>query len=330
MGRTGTTEFRLRGAAVTALLLIVAGCGGGSTGMPTPTVSTGEIERLADAADTFAREHLEAWPDVDAVVADEYADGYRFADPTWSDYRAGSDNVIAMLRMWESITDYRTEVTGQYVSTTGMAFEQSWPGLQPPLPLPANPPVASGLTVLEFDAGALKREDLWYRAEDDVAYGIGCFAVDDCPAFEDIVDRYVAAWAAGDSGSIAALYAEDATFTDTLLGLEASDARAIGGLADRRFGSSVVTIEVLDLYAWTDGITAPTEGNPDAGRLIGIAIHYRATVDGEPGAQEAITTLELGIRTNRFDADPEGLIHREVVYHQPDVLLELVSLANEP
>jgi hypothetical protein len=43
-------------------------------------------------------------------------------------------------------------------------------------------------------------------------------------------------------------------------------------------------------------VDPPTEANPERGRLIGVAIHYRARVNGETETQEGITTLELGIR----------------------------------
>jgi ketosteroid isomerase-like protein len=285
-----------------------------SAGPPTPALSSAEIDRLAEEAATFAREHLEAWPDVDAFIAD-YTDDYTFAAPTWSDYRVGGENVIGMLRLWESMTDYQIDVTAEYVSANGAAFEETWPGLQPPMALPPDPPVPSGLAVYLFEGAKISREDLWYRAEDNVAYGIGCFAVDECPALDDTVGRYITAWSGGDPEEIAALYSEEATFADSILGLYGSGSDAIGELAEQRFGSdSGPTVEVLDLYVWTDGELPPTDRNPEAGRLIGIAIHYRATVNGT--TQEAIATLELGVKTETgFEADAQGLIHREDIYH---------------
>ena len=124
---------------------------------------------------------------------------------------------------------------------------------------------------------------------------------------------------------MAALYSDNADFTDSLLGLEAAGADAIGDLAAVRFGSAGdLNIEVLGLYAWTDGRYPPTETNPEQGRLVGVAIHYRASVEGNDGAgvQEAITTLHLGtLLEDSFDADPQGLIHREDVLHEPASLL---------
>lgn len=309
--------------AALGLLASLSACSGASTtGLPAPVLPQSEIEQLAGEATAFVEQHTEAWPDVDAFVAD-YTEDYTYADPTWSDFRVGSGNVIAMLRQWESMTDYHIDVTAEYVSVDGAAFEETWPGLQPPMPLPPDPPVASGLNVRTFENGEVQSEDLWYRAEDNVAYGIGCFAVDDCPALQDTVDRYTTAWLGSDPEAIAALYSEDATFTDSMLGLTASGSSAIGALADERFGSADgLNIEVLDLYAWTDGTSPPSESNPEAGHLVGIAIHYRATLNGTTGTQEAITTLELGVKTeNGIEADPEGLIQHEEVYHSPDSLL---------
>jgi ketosteroid isomerase-like protein len=326
---TGPERPRFRRRRVPALLLIallpgLSACAGGSpTGMPSPVLSQSEIEELAGRATAFAKDHLEAWPDINAFIAD-YTDDYTYADPTWSDYRVGSEDIVSMWRTWASMTDYTIDVTAEYVSTYGAAFEETWPGLQPPMALPPNPPVASGLTVYTFENGKVSGEDLWYRTGDNVAYGIGCFAVDDCPALQDTVDRYVTAWTDRDPHAIAGLYSQDAMFSDSLLSLNASGREAIGQLAESRFGSDYgLSIEVLDIYAWTAGITPPSDFNPVAGRLIGVAIHYRATREGSSDVQEAVATLELGVKSGTgIEVDPDGLIHRERVYHSPDTLLE--------
>lgn len=68
------------------------------------------------------------------------------------------------------------------------------------------------------------------------------------------------------------------------------------------------------LYAWTNGRLPPTEATPDRGRLVGVAIHYLARVDGNDaaGVQEAMTTLHLGtLHDASFEPDPQGLIHYE-------------------
>jgi hypothetical protein len=307
---------------VVAIAVMTACSSTATSGMPTPALTEAEIESQARDASSFAKEHLEAWPDIDAFVADYTAD-YAFADPTWRDFRVGSDNVRSMLVAWESMTDYTIDVTASYISAKGAAFEETWPGLQPPMQLPPDPPVASGLTVYTFNDGDVASQDLWYRVEDNIAYGIGCFAVNDCEALQNSVDRYLTAWTARESESISGLYSPNATFSDSILGLTASGSAAIGQLGDERFGSNEgLEVEVLDLYAWTAGTTPPSDSTPNAGQLIGVAIHYRATVDGTSETQEALTTLVLGHRTKTgIEADPDGLIHHEEVFHSAETLL---------
>jgi ketosteroid isomerase-like protein len=328
----------IHGLAVFMMLVAVgaglSACGGEDektaeqVAPPTPVITPAEIMELENEATTFAEQHMGAWPDVDAFVAD-FAEDLAFADPTWSDYRVGGENIGAMLEQWARVTDYTIEVTGNYMSADGGAFEETWPGLQPPLPLPPDPPVTRGLEVFRFRDGQIVGNDMWYPPDDNEVFGLGCFAVDGCPALEETVDRYVEAWASRDSGSIAALYSDQAVFIDSLMGLDPDDAAAIGDLGDERFGSDGdLIIEVIDVYAWTHGRRPPTESNPDVGRLIGVAIHYRAAVDDgtTTWTQEAVTTLELGERsTSGFEPDPEGLIHREDVYHEPSSLLANVS-----
>jgi hypothetical protein len=147
----------------------------------------------------------------------------------------------------------------------------------------------------------------------------GCFAVDHCPALRETVDNYVDAWTARDADAVTALYSDSSRFVDEMYGFRAEGADSIGDLADVRFGSSRnLTFEVLELYALTDGPNPPTGSRPDGGRLVSVAIHFRADVesDGETRVQEGVTTLVLGTRLESgVDADPDGLIHDEIVYH---------------
>ncbi len=304
-------------------LLALVACGGGAAepvGMPSPVLPGAEVEILEHDATEFAARHIEAWPDVDTYI-DDLAEDASFADPTWGDQISGRDTIATMWRRWESVTDYEIDVTATYLSATGAAFEETWPGLQPPMALPPDPPVASGLTVYTFDDGKIAHSDLWYRAADNEAYGIGCFADGGCSRFREAVDRYVSAWGSRDPDVVAELYSDDAVFVDSLLGLEAEGAGDIGDLATVRFGNiGEISIEALDLYAWTDGQLPPTENAPDRGGLIGVAIHYLVTArdGGATERQEGVTTLVLGTRAaTGIDADPQGLIHREDVYHAP-------------
>ncbi len=115
-----------------------------------------------------------------------------------------------------------------------------------------------------------------------------------------IADRYLAAWSSGDKDRIAALYRDDAVFSDTMRGIQAQGAAAIGELGDKRFGSGgPLTLEVIDLYVQTnDGLDTSTEQPPEQGAIIAVGIHYRCNlvVEGEPTTVESLTTFELGTR----------------------------------
>ena len=308
--------------------IALGACGATPTGMPAPVVSEAEIEELEDAATAFGDRHFGAWPDVEAFVAD-FSEDVHFFDPTWGDQITGRDTVSGLLRQWAKVTDYTIEYDGMYISTNSAAYEESWPGLQPPVSLPPDPPLANGMEVYRFRDGDAVAEEMWYEVSDNALYGIACFAVDACPAVDETVERYLAAWTSHDADEVAALYSDDAVFTDALLGIEAEGSDAIGGLAHHRFGSADgLTVEVLDLYVWTDGYNAPSVANPDAGRLIGVAIHYLAEVDvdGTTEVQEGLTTLELATRDEKnLEADPHGLIHSEEVHHDAATLLEAIQ-----
>jgi hypothetical protein len=61
---------------------------------------------------------------------------------------------------------------------------------------------------------------------------------------------------------------------DSLLGLRATGPEAVGDLANERFGSAgELSIEILDLFSWTDGFGQPSDSYPTHGSLIGVAIH---------------------------------------------------------
>jgi len=232
------------------------------------------------------------------------------------------------------LTDYTIDVTGTFISADGAAYKHQWRGLWPtdaglPVEGPRDPAGMSYFETFVFEDGKVIESDVWWYPKDNERFGFGCFAVEGCPALRETVDRYVTAWTERDSDAITALYADEARFTDSLHGFEASGPDTIGQLAETRFGSATdLSVEVLDLFSWTDGYGQPSEGDPNNGNLIGVTIHYRATVrqDGAEQVQEAVTTLELGHRYVRdlytyIDGDPEGLIHREAVYHEPATLL---------
>jgi hypothetical protein len=298
--------------------------------MPAPVMSEAEIQQLVDEAAAFADQSITAWPIVDAFVAD-YAEGIRGADPTHNDYCCkGRAATVDYWRQWAATSNYTIKVTGMYLSADGAAYEEAWPGLWPSdyavsVSGPRDPEGSHALDIYRFRDGDVIWSEVWYPPDENERFGFGCFAVDGCPAMKETVARYVAAWSSRDANAVAALYSHEAVFTDSLLGLEATGADEIGDLAARRFGSAGdLSIEVLGLYAWTDGHFPPTKATSDRGRLVGVAIHYRAETDddGIATVQEAITTLHLGtLHEASIDADPQGLIHHEEVYHEPATLL---------
>jgi ketosteroid isomerase-like protein len=323
--------------AIAVSVLLLAACGDSGTPMPTPVVSASEIQRLSAEADAIAQSHMSAWPDVDAYVAD-LAEDVTGADPSARDSGGGKAAAVSMWKTWERLTDHTINVTGTFISADGAAYKERWPGLWPidagiSVAAPRDPAGPSFLEVFAFEDGQISVGDVWWYADDNEKFGFGCFAVDGCPALRDTIDRYVAAWAERDAEAITALYSEDALFTDSLLGLKAEGADSIGALSDVRFGSEGdVAIEVLDVYSWTDGPGQPTPSDPDHGRLIGVAIHFRSTMTGSGGrVQELLATLELGDRYvsdllyTHVDGDPQGLIHDEEIYHEPTSLLAVAE-----
>ncbi len=129
--------------------------------------------------------------------------------------------------------------------------------------------------------------ELWYRLEDQEARQEGCLVPDGCGSeVRDLVDRYLAAWSSGDPAEISDLYRDDATFADSLLGLEASGAADIGLLSERRFGSdSTAVCSPSDIYVQTnDGDPATTDNtDPDGGKIAGVALVYRCGIGATAG-----------------------------------------------
>ena len=306
-----------------AALCAVVACAGDEPGMPEPALSADQLQAMEDRAADVARQ-LSTWPDVEAFTAD-YAEDFIFADVSAADVRTGRDAVVAMLELWANFTDYEIEVAGVFASPDGVACQERYPGLdyEPPGAAPqltevTPPELQSGLEVVRFGDSQLVESNLWRSVDDMHGYGIGCFAVDGCPALEATIDAYVAAWSGRDGEAISSLYHQDARFTDGVLGLSASGDEAIAGLADQRFGpTGEVTIEVLDRYVWTDGGGQPTDAAPRRGQLVAVAIHYEAGVAGVSETQHAVATLQLcAWEDNRCEPGPDGLIHREDVYHR--------------
>ena len=215
-----------------------------------------------------------------------------------------------------------------YLSGDGVACFNAVENMWAPWggPEPADHPPEDALEVFRFKDGLVTRWDIWLSAQSAEMVSFGAFAPGEGgpEQLRAIADKYLAAWASGDKARIAALYHEDAVFSDTMLGLQAQGADAIANLGEGRFGAgSPVTFEVIDLYTQTNGYAPPTELQPDLGAITAVGIHYRCNlvVDGKPATVEGLTTFDLGTLRGTVVLDPNGLITREEVFHDADSLL---------
>jgi hypothetical protein len=176
--------------------------------------------------------------------------------------------------------------------------------------------------VLHFAGDSVTGFDIWFEDDTLEMLGFGCFAVSGCPDLAIIVDRYVTAWTSGDPGRIAALYDDSAMFTDSLRRIGSVGPDEISGIAERRFGHGAVTVEVLEIYAQTNGPDVPTDTDSEIGDVIAVGLHYRVSSPSADFASfDSLTTFELGTRqAGGFTPHPGGLITREEVFHNPDTV----------
>jgi hypothetical protein len=63
-------------------------------------------------------------------------------------------------------------------------------------------------------------------------------------AVQPLIGRYLAAWSTSDSGAVEALYGEDASFLDTLLGINLSGSEAIGSYAVDHAGARLEPVSI--------------------------------------------------------------------------------------
>jgi hypothetical protein len=272
-------------------------------------------EQQADAI-AFVDRTLGAWPKFSQFYA-EFADGVTFSNPSTDDYLEGKDSVTALFKA-TIIWFYETEIepTRVFISAEDAAYDNIWHNMWPPWVIePAEHPPVHNLDLIRFQDGLVTNYTIMFSKETQAMTETGCFAVDKCPELQEIVDRYLAAWSSRDEGQVAALYTEEAVFSDSLFGMGAVGPGEIADLAVKRFGANGDnTLEELGLYAQTNGSDAATDEQPELGRIVGVGIHYRwnALVEGESTAVESLTT---------FDVDSQGLITGEEVFHDADSLI---------
>jgi len=151
-------------------------------------------------------------------------------------------------------------------------------------------------------------------------FPLGCFRDQGCSdQYQQLVNGYISAWSSGDAAQIAALYRDDAVFTDSMLGLSAEGAQEIGQLGQSRFSPGAdIRIDVLDRFVQTNGYGQPYSKHPFVGAIIAAPFQCRVTmtVNGQPTSLESFTFLRYASWTPAgLDTDPDGRIIEERVFH---------------
>ena len=326
---------RLMTLLVSAVLLASSACSAESApgAALTPALSSAELSQADASMRDFGERYLGAWPMSDAI-APQLADDATFTDPTSGDALAGKDSVTRMITVMESaFPDLEYRINGMYLAADGALYELEADGLWPPfVPTPANHPPVGEIQAMRVDGDLLKATELAFPVSDLELFPLGCFSDHGCSdEYDALVSDYVAAWSSGEAGKIAALYRDDAVFTDSLLGLNVTGAQEIGRLGQTRFGPATrVSIEVLGRYAQTYTYKTPYSGDPYLGSIIGVGIHYRAamTTEGQEMSLDSFSLLHYATFTPLgLDADPDGRITDERVFHDAASLASWLQAA---
>ena len=212
-----------------------------STSVVLVPMSKTEIARWKTDALAFADRFYGAWPDVDASFA-RFADDATFYDPTDGDFLIEGKQQIVALHQWmfSSFPGFRFRQQAVYLSGGGAAYKGVLENLWPPgVPEPADHPPVEGLDLFRLKDGLVVNWDIWSVPTTLEMLSMACFAPGEggSEQLRAIADRYLAAWSSGDKDRIAALYRDDAVFSDGMRGVQAQGAAAIGELGDTRFGS---------------------------------------------------------------------------------------------
>jgi hypothetical protein len=324
------------------LVMVLAGCGSRdiarTTISPAATSTTAAatttdlseftVAELAAHAVEFSDAYHRSWPDIDLAL-ERFANSAVFYDPADGDFIIEGKTVVPMLRGFAAyMAGVEPVMEEVFVSADGASFRALYGhGYWPPWSVePADHSPVVGLDVFHFEGDSVTGLDLWFEDDTLETLGFGCFATNGCPQLATIVDRYVTAWTSEDPSQIAALYDDNATFTDSLLQIDAVGPEEISDIAGARLGEGDVTLEVVEIYAQTNGPDVPTDTDSEIGEVIAVGLHYRIS---SPSADftsfESLTTFEFGTRhANGFTPHPDGLITREEVFHNPDSLATIV------
>ena len=326
---------RLATLLAAAVLLVTGACSTASSPEPTlaPALSNTEISQADVRMHDFGERYFNAWP-ISDEVAPQLADDATFTDPTSGDALAGKASITRMVGLMEvGFPDLDYRIDGVFLSADGALYELEADGLWPPfVPTPANHPPVGEIQATRVEGDLLKTTELAFPVSDLEMFPLGCFADHGCSdQYDQWVSDYVSAWSSGDAGKIAALYRDDAVFTDSLLGLDVTGAAEIGRLGQTRFGPAAgVSIEVLGRYAQTDTYKTPYSADPNLGAIIGVGVHYRATmtIDGQEVSLESFALLHYATFTPLgLDADPDGRIVDEQVFHDAESLASWLDAA---
>jgi ketosteroid isomerase-like protein len=332
---TAAVTTTTQAVATTEIATITTQAPTTTTGALVP-MSAAEISQWKTDATAFVEGFYGAFPDANAMLVG-FADDATFYDPCNGDFLLeGKQGILGMMRDFNAYAHDRGatfDPEALYLSGNGAASSNAMENLWPPwTPEPADIPTTIILEVFRFKDGQVASYDIWNEAPSLELVSCGCFAPGKggSEQLQAIADKYLAAWASGDKARIAALYHEEAVFSDTMLGLQAQGPAAIAELFDKRFGSDdTVTFEIVNLYVQTNGYPPPTEDQPELGAIIAVGIHYlcNLVVQGKPATIEGLTTFDLGTLQGTVVLDPNGLITREEVFYDADSLLasELVQ-----
>ena len=300
---------------IVIIMILLASCTQAAE-PPMEAMSKAEIQAWQTEILDFFDKNMAYWPEIDLFLA-TLADDATFDDPSDGDYAEGKAHIESLLRLTTLVCpDVEVETSRMFVSKDGAAYDNVWQNLWPPwVPEPSDHPPVHELDLIRFQDGLVKSFSIMFSKETQEMTGFGCFAVEECPEFKEIVDKYLLSWSSGDDDQVAALYAKEAVFSDSMLGMAAVGPKAIANLAEQRFGSTGdIKIEEMGLYAQTNGPHAPTVYKFGVGRIVGVGIHYRlyTTVGDASTVLDSLTT---------FYINEEGLITREEVFHDADSLV---------
>jgi len=309
---------------IVACLVLLAACSGSSGDRPFPTVSLDEVNEVQATATNYQSIYYDAWPNIRSAT-DRWADDIVSHDPTNDEWVLEGADTLVDLYLYAfapSFPNVEWVVADTYLGTNGFVYHVS-SDMWPPWVPESDDPETRELDWWQFEGDNITSMSFWFAEETAEAIGEGCVGSNTCdPDLQTIVDGYIDAWASGDPDQIAALYASDAAFTDSMFGIHASGPDDIASQADARFGAAPHTVRPGPIYVQTDGFTG--------GAIFGVAIMYTVTDADGHDILHSVTLFDLG--TLEPDGDvgsatlhPDGLIVREDVFHLQSDLASLTS-----